>query len=43
MARKSRVGRAEVKDADKVPLVFAYHEIIEAPEDQTLRSRNAAM
>ena len=25
---KSRVGLAEVKDADKVPLVFAYHEII---------------
>ncbi len=29
---KSRVGRAEVPNADKVPLVFAYHEIIEAPE-----------
>ncbi|MEP3056257.1 geranylgeranyl diphosphate reductase [Ascidiaceihabitans sp.] len=29
---KSRVGLAEVKDADKVPLVFAYHEIIKAPE-----------
>lgn len=28
---KSRVGLAEVKDADKVPLVFAYHEIIAAP------------
>ncbi len=28
---KSKVGRAEVKDADKVPLVFAYHEIIAAP------------
>ena len=28
---KSRVGRAEVEGADKVPLVFAYHEIIEAP------------
>ena len=28
---KSRVGLAEVKDADKVPLVFAYHEIIKAP------------
>ena len=29
---KSRVALAEVPDADKVPLVFAYHEIIEAPE-----------
>ncbi len=29
---KSRVGRGEVPDADKVPLVFAYHEIIKAPE-----------
>ena len=28
---KSRVGLAEVTDADKVPLVFAYHEIIKAP------------
>ena len=28
----SRVGRAEIKDSDKIPLVFAYHEIIEAPE-----------
>ena len=28
---KSRVALAEVKDADKVPLVFAYHEIIAAP------------
>ncbi|MEM7752861.1 MAG: geranylgeranyl reductase family protein, partial [Pseudomonadota bacterium] len=28
---KSKVARAEVKDADKVPLVFAYHEIIAAP------------
>ena len=28
---KSRVGLAEDKDADKVPLVFAYHEIIKAP------------
>ena len=28
---KSRVGLTEVKDADKVPLVFAYHEIIKAP------------
>ncbi|WP_425040023.1 geranylgeranyl diphosphate reductase [Primorskyibacter sp. S187A] len=28
---KSKVGRAEVPDADKVPLVFAYHEIIAAP------------
>ena len=28
---KSRVGIAEVPDADKVPLVFAYHEIIAAP------------
>ncbi|MEO1778054.1 MAG: geranylgeranyl diphosphate reductase [Pseudomonadota bacterium] len=28
---KSRVGLAEVKNADKVPLVFAYHEIIKAP------------
>ncbi len=28
---KSRVGLAEVKDADKIPLVFAYHEIIKAP------------
>ena len=29
---KSRVAQAEVPGADKVPLVFAYHEIIEAPE-----------
>ncbi|MEM6387760.1 MAG: geranylgeranyl diphosphate reductase [Pseudomonadota bacterium] len=29
---KSRVGLAEVDGADKVPLVFAYHEIIAAPE-----------
>lgn len=29
---KSRVGLAEVPGADKVPLVFAYHEIIAAPE-----------
>ena len=28
---KSRVGLSEVKDADKIPLVFAYHEIIKAP------------
>ena len=28
---KSKVGRAEVAGADKVPLVFAYHEIIAAP------------
>ncbi|MCG6884288.1 MAG: geranylgeranyl diphosphate reductase [Silicimonas sp.] len=28
---KSRVALGEVKDADKVPLVFAYHEIIAAP------------
>ena len=28
---KSRVALSEVKDADKVPLVFAYHEIIAAP------------
>ncbi len=28
---KSKVGRAEVPGADKVPLVFAYHEIIAAP------------
>ncbi|MEO0937401.1 MAG: geranylgeranyl diphosphate reductase [Pseudomonadota bacterium] len=28
---KSRVGLAEVEGADKVPLVFAYHEIIKAP------------
>jgi len=28
---KSRVGLAEVTDADKIPLVFAYHEIIKAP------------
>ncbi|MEO1537568.1 MAG: geranylgeranyl diphosphate reductase [Pseudomonadota bacterium] len=28
---KSRVALAEVQDADKVPLVFAYHEIIAAP------------
>ncbi len=28
---KSKVGRAEVPGADKVPLVFAYHEIISAP------------
>ncbi len=28
---KSRVALAEVKDAEKVPLVFAYHEIISAP------------
>jgi geranylgeranyl reductase len=28
---KSRVGRAEVEGADKIPLVFAYHEIIAAP------------
>ncbi|WP_299048970.1 geranylgeranyl diphosphate reductase [uncultured Tateyamaria sp.] len=28
---KSRVGQAEVEGADKVPLVFAYHEIIKAP------------
>jgi geranylgeranyl reductase len=32
---KSKVGRAEVKDADKVPLVFAYHEIIKAPDEVT--------
>lgn len=29
---KSRVALAEVPGADKVPLVFAYHEIIAAPE-----------
>lgn len=29
---KSRVGAAEVPGTDQVPLVFAYHEIIEAPE-----------
>ncbi|MEM8578255.1 MAG: geranylgeranyl diphosphate reductase [Pseudomonadota bacterium] len=29
---KSRVGIAEVPGADQVPLVFAYHEIIAAPE-----------
>jgi geranylgeranyl reductase len=29
---KSRVGRAEVPGADSVPLVFAYHEIIAAPQ-----------
>ena len=29
---KSRVALAEVEGADKVPLVFAYHEIIVAPE-----------
>lgn len=29
---KSRVARAEVPGADKVPLVFAYHEIIAAPD-----------
>ena len=28
---KSRVGLAEIKDADKIPLVFAYHEVIKAP------------
>lgn len=28
---RSRVAQAEVAGADKVPLVFAYHEIIEAP------------
>ena len=28
---KPRVGLAEIKDADKIPLVFAYHEIIKAP------------
>lgn len=28
---KSRVGLAEVAGADKIPLVFAYHEIIAAP------------
>ena len=28
---KSRVALAEVEGADKVPLVFAYHEIIAAP------------
>lgn len=33
---KSRVGLAEVKDADKVPLVFAYHEIIKAPEKSAI-------
>jgi len=27
----SKVGKAEVEGADKVPLVFAYHEIIDAP------------
>ncbi|MEM9715759.1 MAG: geranylgeranyl diphosphate reductase [Pseudomonadota bacterium] len=27
----SKVGKAEVEGADKVPLVFAYHEIIKAP------------
>lgn len=32
---KSRVGRAEVEGADKVPLVFAYHEIIKAPQEAT--------
>lgn len=29
---KSRVGLAEIPGSDKVPLVFAYHEIIEAPD-----------
>jgi geranylgeranyl reductase len=29
---RSRVAQGEVEGADKVPLVFAYHEIIEAPE-----------
>ena len=33
---RSRVAQAEVPGADKVPLVFAYHEIIEAPEASTL-------
>ncbi|MEM1075612.1 MAG: geranylgeranyl diphosphate reductase [Pseudomonadota bacterium] len=28
---KSRVGLSEIENADKVPLVFAYHEIIKAP------------
>ena len=28
---KSRVGLSEVEGADKIPLVFAYHEIIAAP------------
>ena len=27
----SKVGKAEVEGADQVPLVFAYHEIIDAP------------
>jgi geranylgeranyl reductase len=30
---KSKLGRAEVEGADKVPLVFAYHEIIKAPAE----------
>lgn len=33
---KSRVGNAEVPDADKVPSVYAYHEIIEAPEHSAI-------
>jgi len=32
---KSKIGRAEVPGADKVPLVFAYHEIIKAPKQAT--------
>ena len=29
---KSRVARGEIPGADRIPLVFAYHEIIAAPE-----------
>jgi len=32
---RSRVGKAEVDDWDKIPYVLAYHEIIEAPQDAT--------
>ncbi|MFK8082907.1 MAG: geranylgeranyl diphosphate reductase [Granulosicoccus sp.] len=37
---KSRVGRAAIRDAEKLQSVFAYHEIIEAPNTQTPINRS---
>ncbi|MFK7994698.1 MAG: geranylgeranyl diphosphate reductase [Granulosicoccus sp.] len=37
---KSRVGRAAVPGAEKLQSVFAYHEIIEAPDQQTPINRS---
>lgn len=37
---KSRVGRAAIKGADKLQSVFAYHEIVEAPNADTPVNRS---